>query len=122
MKIERGDIIEVRITGVQAYGAFVALDDGNTGLIHISEISDKFVKSIESFVQVGESIKVKVLDFDEDTHHAKLSLKAIDKGFKRREKRAYYKNPRRQIVQTPSGFAPLKEALDEWINKGIGED
>ncbi len=122
MSIERGDIIEVTITGVQAYGAFASLSDGNTGLIHISEISDKFVKSIESFVHVGETIKVKVLDFDVDSSHAKLSLKAIDKGFKRREKRAYYKNPRRQIVETTSGFKTLANALPNWIEKGIRED
>ena len=40
---------------------FASLPDNSTGLIHISEISDKFVKSIDSFVKVGESIKVKLL-------------------------------------------------------------
>ncbi|MEI3291963.1 MAG: S1 RNA-binding domain-containing protein [Thomasclavelia ramosa] len=77
-KIKRGDIIDVKITGIQPYGAFASLPDNSTGLIHISEISDKFVKSIDSFVKVGESIKVKVIDFDQETNHAKLSLKAID--------------------------------------------
>ena len=66
-KIKRGDIIDVKITGIQPYGAFASLPDNSTGLIHISEISDKFVKSIDSFVKVGESIKVKVIDFDEFT-------------------------------------------------------
>ena len=60
-KIKRGDIIDVKITGIQPYGAFASLPDNSTGLIHISEISDKFVKSIDSFVKVGESIKVKLL-------------------------------------------------------------
>ena len=59
-KIKRGDIIDVKITGIQPYGAFASLPDNSTGLIHISEISDKFVKSIDSFVKVGQSIKVKV--------------------------------------------------------------
>ena len=77
-KVKRGDIVDVKITGIQPYGAFASLPDNSTGLIHISEISDKFVKSIDSFVKVGEFIKVKVIDFDEETNHAKLSLKAID--------------------------------------------
>ena len=119
MNIERSDIIDVTITGIQPYGAFAALPDGSTGLIHISEISDKFVKSIDSFVHIGQIIKVKVLDFDDATNHAKLSLKAIDKGFKRREKRVYYKNPRRLIVETPSGFEPLKKALPIWMRQGV---
>ena len=83
-KVKRGDIVDVKITGIQPYGAFASLPDNSTGLIHISEISDKFVKSIDSFVKVGEFIKVKVIDFDEETNHAKLSLKAIDNRYRRR--------------------------------------
>lgn len=121
-KIKRGDIINVKITGIQPYGAFAILPDNSNGLIHISEISEKFVKSIESFVQVGETIKVKVLDFDIESNHAKLSLKAIDKGYRRRDKRVYYKNPRRLIVETPKGFRPLENKLKFWIKQGIMEE
>lgn len=120
--IKRGEIIDVKITGIQPYGAFASLPDNSTGLIHISEISEKFVKSIESFVQVGETIKVKVLDFDKESNHAKLSLKVIDKGYRRREKRVYYKNPRRLIVETPKGFKPLEEAMSNWLKQGIVEE
>ena len=84
-KVKRGDIVDVKITGIQPYGAFASLPDNSTGLIHISEISDKFVKSIDSFVKVGEFIKVKIIDFDDETNHAKLSLKAIDNRYRRRE-------------------------------------
>ena len=118
-KIKRGDIIDVKITGIQPYGAFASLPDNSTGLIHISEISDKFVKSIDSFVKVGESIKVKVIDFDQETNHAKLSLKAIDNRYRRR---VYYKNPRRLIVETPNGFKPLALAMEKWLKQGITEE
>ena len=121
-KIKRGDIIDVKITGIQPYGAFASLPDNSTGLIHISEISDKFVKSIDSFVKVGEFIKVKVIDFDEETNHARLSLKAIDSRYRRRNKRVYYKNPRRFIVETPNGFAPLALAMEDWLKQGITEE
>ena len=121
-KIKRGDIIDVKITGIQPYGAFASLPDNSTGLIHISEISDKFVKSIDSFVKVGESIKVKVIDFDQETNHAKLSLKAIDNCYRRRNKRVYYKNPRRLIVETPNGFKPLALAMEKWLKQGITEE
>ena len=117
-----GDIVDVKITGIQPYGAFASLPDNSTGLIHISEISDKFVKSIDSFVKVGEFIKVKVIDFDEETNHAKLSLKAIDNRYRRRNKRVYYKNPRRSIVETPNGFAPLAKAMEKWLKQGITEE
>lgn len=110
-----GQIVEVSITGVQPYGAFALLPDGTSGLIHISEISDHFVRSIENFVHVGQSIKVKILDIDPSTHQAKLSLKAIDQHLKRREKRTTYRHPRRLIRETPSGFAPLASMLPIWI-------
>ena len=121
-EIKRGDIINVKITGVQPYGAFALLPDGSTGLIHISEISDKFVRSVDSFVHIGESIKVKVIDFDHATNHAKLSLKAIDTHYRRRDKRVYYKNPRKLIVETPNGFRPLEEAMSKWLKQGVMEE
>ncbi len=117
--IHVGDVIEVSITGIQPYGAFALLPNGDSGLIHISEISDHFVKNVENFVHLGEKINVKVLDFDCHTHQAKLSLKAIDTRLKRREKRATYKHPRRLIKETPSGFTPLAKMLPIWIEEAL---
>lgn len=116
-RVKTGDIIDVTITGIQPYGAFASLPDHSSGLIHISEISDKFVRNVESFVHVGEVIRVKVIDIDEKSHQAKLSLKAIHSA-KRKYKRAY-KNQREKIQETPLGFNPLKEKLPEWIAQGI---
>lgn len=117
-RVQVGDIIDVTITGIQPYGAFALLPDHSTGLIHISEISDKFVRNVENFVHVGEIIRVKVIDIDDKTHQAKLSLKAIYPLNKRKYKRTY-KNQREKIQETPLGFSSLKEKLPEWINTGI---
>lgn len=122
MAIERGDVVEVTITGIQPYGAFAMLPDQTTGLIHISEISEKFVKSIEHFVVVDDIVRVKVLDFDAETNHAKLSLKAIEKAYRRKDKRVYYKNPSRLIVETPKGFSPLQNAMNKWMTQGVIEE
>ena len=119
-RVKTGDIIDVTITGIQPYGAFASLPDHTSGLIHISEISDKFVRSVESFVHVGEVIRVKVIDIDEESHQAKLSLKAVHTA-KSKYKRAY-KNQREKIQETPLGFNPLKEKLPEWIAQGIKKE
>ena len=74
-----GDIVEGKITGIQPYGAFVLLDNNTSGLIHISEISDGYVKDISHFVHVGDIVKVKVIDFDQNNNQARLSLKALHK-------------------------------------------
>ncbi len=115
--VKTGDIIDVTITGIQPYGAFASLPDHTSGLIHISEISDKFVRSVDNFVHVGDTIRVKVIDIDDKSHQAKLSLKAVH-SMKRKYKRAY-KNQREKIHETPLGFNPLKEKLPEWIEAGI---
>ena len=120
-RVKIGQIIDVTITGIQPYGAFALLPDHTSGLIHISEISDKFVRNVENFVHVGEIIRVKVIDIDDKTHQAKLSLKAIYPLNKRKYK-ITYKSQREKIQETPLGFSPLKEKLPEWIATGIIEE
>ncbi|MGN1182336.1 MAG: S1 RNA-binding domain-containing protein [Faecalibacillus sp.] len=120
--IKRGDIIDVKITGIQPYGAFALLPDNSSGLIHISEISDKFVKSVDSYVHINDMVRVKVIDFDRTSNHAKLSLKAIDNRFRRKDKKVLYKNPRKPIVETPKGFQSLEQALQNWLEQGVMEE
>ena len=77
-KYKVGSTVTGNVTGIEKYGAFVSLDDYYSGLIHISEISDNFVRDINKFVNIGETIKVKVLDTDDETFHVKLSIKNLD--------------------------------------------
>lgn len=60
-----GDIIYGKITNILGYGAFVEVDDYD-GLIHISEFSDHYVRDINEFVKVGQEVKLKVIDVDDD--------------------------------------------------------
>lgn len=108
-----GDIAEGIITGIQPYGAFVCLDDGHKGLIHISEISEGFVKDVGNYVKMNERVKIKVLDIDED-EHLKLSLKAIASN-KARFRRSHHHNVQ-ALPEMVIGFASLAEKLDGWID------
>jgi len=110
MKYNVGQIVEGVVTGIQAYGAFVQLDAETTGLIHISELSDAYVKDISLFVKVKDVVKVKVLDIDEHTHQVRLSYKAIhDTPRKSRPK------PSREKQNDSLGFSTLAEILPQWI-------
>ena len=82
-KVKVGDIVECVVTGVQSYGAFVLIDDRINGLIHISEISKGYVRNIEDFVRVGDTVFVKILELDEEELRAKVSLKEIREVNKR---------------------------------------
>lgn len=61
MAIEIGNIYEGRVTGIMKFGAFVALPEGKSGLVHISEVANAFVSDINEFLQVGQTTQVKVL-------------------------------------------------------------
>jgi polyribonucleotide nucleotidyltransferase len=75
---EIGEIYDGTVESVVEYGAFVEIAPGTSGLLHVSELSDEFVKNVKDFVNEGDVIKVKVLDVD-DFGKIKLSLKAVKK-------------------------------------------
>lgn len=112
--LKEKDIIKVKITGIQKYGAFANTNDTDyKGLIHISEISYGYVKSINDFINIGDNIYAEIIDIDDDNKQIKLSIKDID----------YKKNGTKlkRMAETKKGFTPLKENLDNWINEKIKE-
>ena len=65
-KFEVGSVYTGKVTGLQAYGAFVALDEETQGLVHISEVTHGFVKDINEHLSIGDEVQVKVLAVDEE--------------------------------------------------------
>ncbi len=105
-----GQVVQGVITGIKSYGAFVRLDNGQDGLIHISEISDYFVNDVNCFFRKGEKIVVKIIDIDA-TGKYRLSLKAIQKNRK-------YAIPTKKNIcdNTSIGFSSLANQLPVWIS------
>ncbi len=66
MALEIGTVVEGRITSIAKFGAFVLLPEGKSGLVHISEIANAFVSDVHEFVQVGQTVKVRVMSVGED--------------------------------------------------------
>ena len=60
-----GSIFEGCVTKVAAFGIFVALPDGGSGMVHISEMSERFIKDINTAASVGDTVRVKVIGVDE---------------------------------------------------------
>lgn len=75
MSLAVGDVVEGVVSNLTKFGAFVNLDSGLTGLVHISEISDTFVKDVSDVLETGQNVKVKVLSID-DKGKIALSIKA----------------------------------------------
>ena len=104
-----GDIIEVTVSGIEPYGIFVNVDDNYSGLIHISEVDNNYVKDINSYVKIGDKIYSNIIDINEDNHHLSLSIKNMN----------YNNNDydNRKIKENVNGFLPLHNKLDSWIEE-----
>ena len=109
MKI--GDIIEVKVTGVEPYGIFVSSRGDYTGLIHISEIDNSFIKDINEYAYIGETIYANIIGIDEEAKHLNLSIKNMN----------YTNNAdeNRKVKESISGFLRLHDHLDSWIDETI---
>ena len=71
MNLEVGMIVEGKVTGITKFGAFVDLEDGKTGMVHISEVAPTYVNDIKDHLTEGQTVKVKVLSIGDD---GKISL------------------------------------------------
>ena len=96
------------VTGIEPYGIFVKFDDKQSGLIHISEISSKFVRNPSDFANIGEEIRVEVIGDNADGN-LKLSIKNIN----------VRKKSKRKIVETSLGFKTLNYKLPIWIEQNL---
>lgn len=77
MAIEVGSTVEGKVTGITKFGAFVELPGGDTGLVHISEVANTYVKDINNFLKTDETVKVKVIKVDNDGKIG-LSIKQLE--------------------------------------------
>jgi len=66
MEITTGQRYTGKVTGIKPFGAFVQLENGKSGLIHISELSDKFINSVEEVVELGQVVEVRVKEIGDN--------------------------------------------------------
>jgi len=76
MQFEIGEILDGRVTGITKFGVFVALPEGQTGMVHISEVASTFVKEIRDHVKENQEVKVKVINIDPQGRIS-LSMKRV---------------------------------------------
>lgn len=84
MSIEVGSKLQGKVTGITNFGAFVELPEGLTGLVHISEVADNYVKDINDHLKVGDQVEVKVINVEKDGKIG-LSIKKAKEREKQKE-------------------------------------
>lgn len=97
MQLSVGDLVEGKVTGITNFGVFVDLEDGKTGMVHISEVARTYVNDINEHVKQGDTVKMKVLSIAEDGKIS-LSIKRAE------EKKAYEPKAARQPHKPDNSF------------------
>ena len=82
MEPQVGSILEGKVTSIMKFGAFVALEGGGSGLVHISEIANTFVEDVHDHLQTGQAVKVLVLSAE----NGRVNL-SIKKALPQQERR-----------------------------------
>lgn len=115
MNYQVGDIIIGKVNKVRPYALFLSFDNAN-GLLHISEISDHYVRDIEKFATIGDEIKVKVLSVDEENGFLRVSFKQVDES----ERYCSHDSTAKVIPEANKGdFTALADHLPTWIDETL---
>ena len=128
--MEPGSILEGKVTGITKFGAFVALEGGKSGLVHISEIANAFVSDVNDFLQVGQTVKVLVLSAEPGKINLSIK-KALPQQERpaprpsrpaapRPEQSAFVSAPRQATVE-PSGDQSFEDKLKKFLSSSEGK-
>ena len=118
MKYEVGQLIIGRVESVKPYALFLTFDDDIKGLLHISEISNAYIRDIEKFGTVGDEMKVKVLSIDEHNGFMRVSLKQVPEE----DRFSTHSNDKRHIPEVDrEAFKDLEEHLPKWIEDTLAK-
>lgn len=77
MELGVGAIVDGKVTGITKFGAFVALPEGRSGLVHISEIAYSYVNEVSDHLREGQQVKVKIIGIDQ-SNRINLSIKQVE--------------------------------------------
>ena len=102
MDLAVGTIVEGKVTGITKFGAFVALPEGKSGMVHISEVAATFVNDIKDFLQEGQQVKVKVISIDQ-AGRINLSIKKAQPHEPRHDRAGGHAGPRQPRFQQRTG-------------------
>ncbi len=93
MQIEEGTILSGKVTGLTDFGAFVELEGGKTGMVHISEVASNYVKDIKDHLSVGQEVKTKVISISPEGKIS-LSIKRLEEQPKEQQRPQRPQKPR----------------------------
>ena len=121
MEPQVGSILEGKVTSITKFGAFVALEGGRSGLVHISEIANTFVNDVHDFLQEGQTVKVLVLSTENGKINLsiKRTLPAPTRQQTQRPRGSFQQRQAQPNRQQPS--APQQKSFDDMLKQFMSE-
>lgn len=132
MQLSVGTVVEGKVSKIMNFGAFIDIDGGGSGMVHISEITNSYVKDINDHLKVGDPVKAKVVSINENNKIA-LSIKALQPAaepkqegnrgqFHKKNDAPAHKNTRsgnNTYVYTPKTSAPPStgDSFEDMLNR-----
>ena len=126
MAVEVGQILEGKVVKIAAFGAFVQLSSGETGLVHISEVANTYVSDINEHLKVGDDVKVKVVSTGEGGRISLSIKKALpppERPARPQQDRKPQQQKREFAAPPPQAQAPLtgQDAFEERLSHFMQE-
>ncbi len=128
-KYKEGQKITGKVTKLTNFGAFIEIEEGIDGLVHISQISDTHVEKVKNVLKIGDQIDARIVKLDPVEHRIGLSIKAAniaDEDFKINDELLTGLRPGEEMVDLSSAFDDLDMDTQEWhpgesIEKDVAE-
>lgn len=121
-EVKVGDVVKGKVVNLLDFGAFVRLEQGVDGLLHVSQISREHVEKPQDKLSIGEEVTVKVTDIDEENQKISLSIKALiePEEKEKEESKPKERKPRRER-KAPKREKRIEEPKQDDFNMTIGE-
>ena len=119
MQLEIGKVYDGKVKGIAQYGAFVEIEGAGTGMVHISEIANTFVKDVKDYLKENQEVKVKVLSISYDGKIGLSIKKAAENQNEQQQPRAPKPRPERKPnVWEPKKKPPMSElGFEEMLTR-----
>ena len=113
MAMEAGSIVEGKVTRITNFGAFVELEEGKVGLIHISEVADVYVNDVHDFLSEGDAVQVRIVNIDGN----KIALSLKQAKTKPQESDGQSFKQRRTDFRKPQQQRQLSASFEDKLSK-----
>src|SRR5690606_36488861 len=109
-RIKPGDVVEGTVKRIVDFGAFVEIEEGVEGLLHISQIANRHIKTTDEVLDIDQKIKAKVLSVSEKDERIALSMKQLEQEKEKEELKAY------ELPKESTGFS-ISDIVGEELSK-----